>query len=209
MTSSMTLFWPKIISMAESFDSISTNIGGRSKYQIVQKIYTMKFGQPICFTMTRSLRSRTPSTCAVLKLKAEDPPRSELTKNRTANAKNDDFRANLLTRLFDPMVRGIWLRVLPTDDDFDDVSSAMKQDWDDLLPLLIEHNLIKCKVTDCVESYEYVKASWKCFQTMTRDTLDVRTTPVRQPGTPLTWYISLGSAYRLLFLIARYTIDIK
>jgi hypothetical protein len=25
----------------------------------------------------------------------------------------------------------------------------------------------------------------------------------------LTWYISLGSAYRLLFLIARYTIDIK
>ena len=27
---------------------------------------------------------------------------------------------------------------------------------------------------------------------MTRDTLDVRTTPVRQPGTPLTWYICLG-----------------
>jgi hypothetical protein len=30
MTSSMTLFWPKILSMADSFDSISTNIGGRS-----------------------------------------------------------------------------------------------------------------------------------------------------------------------------------
>jgi hypothetical protein len=175
MTSSMTLFLPKIISMADSSDSISTNIGGRSKYQIVRKIYTTKFGQPVCFTMTRSLRSKTPSTCAVLKRKAEDPPMSALTKNRTANAENDDFRANLLTRLFDRMVRGIWLRVLPTDDDFDDVSSAMKQDWDDLLPLLIEHNLIKCKVTDDVESYEYVKASWECFQTMTRDTFDVRT----------------------------------
>ena len=138
MTSLMTLFLSKIISRADSFDYISTYIGGRSKYQIVQKIYTTKFGQPICFTMTRSLRSRTPSTCAVLKRKAEDPWMSALTKNCTANAKNDDFRANLLTRLFDRMVRGIWLRVLPTDDDFDDVSSAMKQDWDDLLHLLVE-----------------------------------------------------------------------
>jgi hypothetical protein len=159
--------------------------------------------------MTQSLQSRTPSTCAVLKPKAEDPPVSALTKNRTANAENDDFRANLLTRLFDRMVHGIWLWVLPTDDDFNDVSSAMKQNCDDLLSLLFEHNLIKCKVTDDVESYEYLKASWECFQTMTRDTLNIRTTPVRQPGTPLTWYISLGSAYRLLFLIARYTIDIK
>jgi hypothetical protein len=151
MTSSMTLFLFKIISMVDSFDSICTNIGGRSKYQIVRKIYTTKFGHPICFTMTRSLRSRTPSTCAVLKCKAEDPPRSALTKNHTANAENDDFRANLLKGLFDCMVRSMWLRVLPTDDDFDGVSSAMKQDWDDLLPLLVEHNLIKCKVTDDVE----------------------------------------------------------
>jgi hypothetical protein len=84
------------------------------------------------------------------------------------NAEDDDFRANLVTRLFDRMVRGIWLQVLPTDDDFNYVSSAMEQDWDDLLPLLVEHNLItKCKVTDDVESYEYAKASWECFQTMT------------------------------------------
>jgi hypothetical protein len=69
-------------------------------------------------------------------------------KMRTANDKNDDPRANLPTRLFDRMVHGIWLRVLPTDDDFDHLSNAMKQDWEDLLPLLIEHNMIKCKVTD-------------------------------------------------------------
>jgi hypothetical protein len=128
----------------------------------------------------------------VLKRKTEDPPMSVLPKRRTANAENDDFRANLLTRLFDRMVRGIWLGVLPTDDNFGDVSSAMKQDWNDFLPLLVEHNLIKCKVTDDVKSYEYVKASWECFQTMTRDTLEVRTTPVRQPGTPLTWYVHLS-----------------
>jgi hypothetical protein len=91
MTSSMTLFWPKILSMADSFDSISTNIGGRSTYQNVRKIYTTKFGQPVYFTMTRSLRSKTPSTCAVLKHKTEDPPMSALLKNHSANAENDDF----------------------------------------------------------------------------------------------------------------------
>jgi hypothetical protein len=67
---------------------------------------------------------------------------SALTKNRTANTENDDFRANLLTRLFDHMVPGIWLRERPADDDFDDVSSAMKQAWEDLLSLLVEHIMI-------------------------------------------------------------------
>jgi hypothetical protein len=108
------------------------------------------------------------------------------TKTRTANDKNDDPRANLLTRLFDRLVRGIWMRVLPTDGDFDDLSNPMKQDWEDLLPLLVEHNMIKCKVTDDVENYEYVKAPWECFQTMTRNSVDIRTIPVCQPGTPHT-----------------------
>jgi hypothetical protein len=60
------------------------------------------------------------------------------------------------------------LQVLPTDDAFDELSSAMKKDWEDLLPLLVEHSMIKCKVSDDVENYEYVKVSWKCFQTMTK-----------------------------------------
>jgi hypothetical protein len=51
MTSSMTLFLFKIISMADSFDYISTNIGGRSKHEIVQKIYTTNFDQHVCFTI--------------------------------------------------------------------------------------------------------------------------------------------------------------
>jgi hypothetical protein len=59
------------------------------------------------------------------------------------------------------VVCGIWLQVLPTDDGFNDLSStSMKQDWEDLLPLLVEHIMIKCKVTDDVKSYEYVKVSW-------------------------------------------------
>jgi hypothetical protein len=82
------------------------------------------------------------------------------------------------------MVRGISWRVLPTDDDFNGISNAMKQDWEDLLPLLVEHNMIKCRITDDVEDYNFLKASRECFQTMARDTVDIMTTPVHQPGTP-------------------------
>jgi hypothetical protein len=117
---------------------------------------------------------KTPLTCAVLKCKTEDPPMSVWTKKHTVNGGNVDLRANLLTHHFDRMVSGIWLPVLPTDDDFNDVSRAMKQDWEDLLPLLVEHNMIKHKVTDDTETYEYVKASWEYFQTMTCDTLEIR-----------------------------------
>jgi hypothetical protein len=127
MTSSMTKFVTKIISIADSFDSVSTNVGGKATYQIVHEIYTMKFGQPICFTMAWSLRSRTPSSCAPLKRKAEDPPISVPSKRRTANDGNDDLRANLLTRLFYRTVRGIRLRVLPTEDDFNNISNTLKQ----------------------------------------------------------------------------------
>jgi hypothetical protein len=52
--------------------------------------------------------------------------------------------------------------------DFDDISNAMRQDWEDFLPLLVEHNMFKCKVTDDVKNYECVNASWECFQTMTK-----------------------------------------
>jgi hypothetical protein len=43
MTSSMTNFVTKTIPIADSFDSVSTNVGGSSTYQIAQEIYTMEF----------------------------------------------------------------------------------------------------------------------------------------------------------------------
>jgi hypothetical protein len=128
-----------------------------------------------------------------MKRKAEDPPVSVRVNGRAEISEYDHPGVNLLTRLFGRMVRGIWLRVLPTDDKFDDVSTAMKQEWEDVLPLLVEQKMIKCKVTDDVENYEYVKAPWENLQTVTRDTLDIRTTTVRQRGTPQTWYICLGN----------------
>jgi hypothetical protein len=84
------------------------------------------------------------------------------------------------------------LRVLPTEDDFNNISNTLKQVWEDLLPLLVEHNMIKCKVTDDVENYKFVKASWECFQTMTHNKINIRTTTICQWGTSLTWYICLG-----------------
>jgi hypothetical protein len=39
------------------------------------------------------------------------------------------------------MKRGVWFRVLPIVDTFDDICDAMNQDWVDFLPLLIDHGL--------------------------------------------------------------------
>ena len=100
MTVTMTPIVTKIISMADSFDSNSTDFGGRCTYQILQEIYTTKFGQPGRFTMTRSLRSGTPSFWAASKLKAEDPPTSVRSTRRPESDRSDEPRVDLLTRLF-------------------------------------------------------------------------------------------------------------
>lgn len=45
-------------------------------------------------------------------------------------------------RSFERMARGVWFRVLPTEDAVDSICDAMHQDWEDLLPLLIDHGLL-------------------------------------------------------------------
>jgi hypothetical protein len=57
--------------------------------------------------------------------------------------------------------RGVWFRVLPTEDAVDDICSAMHQDWEDLLPLLIDHGLLACGVSDDVKNYTFKKMAGK------------------------------------------------
>ena len=85
--------------MADSFDSNSADFGGRCTYQILREIYTTKFGQPVRFTMTRSLPSGTASFWAPQKLKAEDPPMSVAFERSPEIPENDDPGAILLTGL--------------------------------------------------------------------------------------------------------------
>jgi hypothetical protein len=91
------------------------------------------------------------------------------------------------------MARGVWFRVLPTEDTVDDICDAMHQDWEELLPLLIDHRLLACNVSDDVKNYTFKINAWETFQTMHRQTLDMRRTPVRRnDGSPRVWYICLG-----------------
>jgi hypothetical protein len=93
------------------------------------------------------------------------------------------------------MARGVWFRVLPTEDAVDDICSAMHQDWEDLLPLLIDHGLLACGVSDDVKNYTFKKNGWETFQTMHRQIFDMRRTPVRRTCVPnKVLYICLGES---------------
>jgi hypothetical protein len=113
-------------------------------------------------------------------------------KNHDKRQRKDDPPLELLPRLFDRMKRGVWFRVLPTEDTFDDICDAMNQDWEDLLPLLIDHGLLACDIRDDVKNYTFKVNTWEVFQTTHRETLDMRRTSVQRDGAPRAWYICLG-----------------
>jgi myosin-crossreactive antigen len=55
----------------------------------------------------------------------------------------------------------------------------MNQDWEELLPLLIEHGLLACDIRDDVKNYTFKINTWASFQTTyayDRETLDMRRT---------------------------------
>ena len=82
---------------------------------------------------------------------------------------------------------------MPTEDTSDDICDAMNQDWEDLLPLLIDHGLLACDIRDDVKNYTFKINTWESFQTTHRETLDMRRTPVKRMGVPTIWYICLGN----------------
>jgi hypothetical protein len=114
-------------------------------------------------------------------------------ENRSKRQRKDDPTPDLLPRLFDRMKRGVWFCILPTEDTFDDICDGMNQDWEDLLPFLIEHGLLACDVRDDVKNYKIKFKTWETFETMHWKTLDMRRTQVRRVGIPKVWYICLGN----------------
>lgn len=149
-------------------------------YENVRLImYTASFPPFTLSTMARSLRSRPPSFGAPIKEKAEDLPMSGTSKYSTKRPRNDDPPLDLLPRLFGRMKRGVWFRVLPTEDTLDDICDALHQEWEDLLPLLIDYGLLACNVSDDVKNYTFKINTWEKFQVMHRQTLDMRRTSVR------------------------------
>jgi hypothetical protein len=74
-----------------------------------------------------------------LRRRQEDLHESVQSKNIPKRQRKDDPLLDLIPRLFDRMKRGVWFRVLPIDNTFNDVCLAMNQEWEDVLQLLIDH----------------------------------------------------------------------
>jgi hypothetical protein len=69
------------------------------------------------------------------------------------------------------MKTGVWFCALPTQDTFDDICDVMNQDWEDFLPLLIDHSLLACAdIRDDVKNNMFKVNTWELFQTTHRET---------------------------------------
>jgi hypothetical protein len=114
-------------------------------------------------TMVRSLSSRSLSKRSVLLVfeeKEEDPPMKAQYKNKERRSKKQRKNGpplDLLPKHFDRMKRGVWFRVLPAEDTFDDMHlRCYESGWDDLLPLLIDHGLLACDICDNIKNYKFI-----------------------------------------------------
>jgi len=67
-----------------------------------------------------------------------------------------DIRS-LVMGVFDDMPRGYWWKLLPDEDEDMDLCIATGRQWDDLLPVLLEADLIRLPRSSCLSKYEIVR----------------------------------------------------
>ena len=69
----------------------------------------------------------------------------------------------LLQCCFEALAEGIWRRILPLDEDIDDIACRMGLEWDDLLPLLLHSGLVYAQLRSTVNYYVIDHSSWSTF----------------------------------------------
>ena len=74
-----------------------------------------------------------------------------------------EITMSLLQRCFSTLNEGIWWRILPLEDGYDDLSVGMGIDWEDLLPLLINCGLLYSTKRSTINNYLLSHNSWQSF----------------------------------------------
>ena len=90
----------------------------------------------------RSLDTADSSPMYPLGRRIEDNSTNNLSEEIHAISTPKEITTSLLQRCMDTLSEGIWWRILPLEDGYDDISVGMGIDWEDLLPLLINHGLL-------------------------------------------------------------------
>ena len=74
-----------------------------------------------------------------------------------------EITRSLLQTCMDTLSEGIWWRILPLEDGYDDISVGMGIDWEDLLPLLIHEGLLYSTKRSTACDYLVSRDSWQSF----------------------------------------------
>ena len=84
-----------------------------------------------------------------------------------------EITRSLLQTCMDTLSEGIWWRILPLEDGYDDISVGMGIDWEDLLPLLIHDGLLYSTKRSTACDYRVSRDSWQSLTVLSEGKLQL------------------------------------
>lgn len=108
------------------------------------------------------------------------------------NGRNVEESLDLLIGLFEVTTRGQWFRILPVDDQYDDISHATGMEWRYLLPILMKVGLIATKVTSVVKDVHVVKRQWDELGAAIVKRVRLQTTVIRAKNQSRAYFFCIG-----------------
>ena len=77
--------------------------------------------------------------------------------------RNQEDSLQSLKDCFWSLKEKVWWRILPIEEDYDDIATGMGLDWEDLLPLLIQNGPLYAQKRSTMNSYLVNHSSWQTF----------------------------------------------
>ena len=99
---------------------------------------------------------------------------------------------SLLTTLFCRSISGLWFRVLPSDDGFNDICTATGLEWRYILPLLMDVGLIVDRTTSVVKNFDIVHKQWNEISTAVSKNVRLQVTVEREKTKGRIYYVCIG-----------------
>ena len=111
----------------------------------------------------RSLDTADSSPVNILRRRSEETITDGLSDNVHRTQTPREITRSLLQRCMDTLNEGIWWRILPLEDGYDDLSVGMGIDWEDLLPLLIHDGLLSTTERTIACDYRISRDKWQAL----------------------------------------------
>ena len=121
----------------------------------------------------RSLDTTDSSPVNPLRRRSEETVTDRLSERVHRTRTPKEITMSLLQRCFQTLNEGIWWRILPLEDGYDDISVGMGINWGDVLPLLINCSLLYStkRSTDC--DYCISRDSWQSYTETSKGKLQI------------------------------------